>query len=234
VQSELLTAKAAAYIAKSVEKEVRKALAEPKDEKHSTQRLLEQEQKKLQNLITAIEGGSSAPDALLKAVKEREAAIKRLEAQLKREAQKPVSGKLPELSPWVREQLENLTTLLKTDPARVKSEFRRLNLKLTFSPIEAQPRAHYTVNGQCDLSALVIFYLRSRFQSAVLDLMRERSAAGRWDRRYRGYPCTDSKRGVIGGNTRVLAGLARRSDIRVHDLRNCRRRDSDRQGLRDG
>jgi hypothetical protein len=140
---------------------------------------LEQERKKLHNLIAAIEGGSSAPGALLKAVNERESAIKRLEAQLKRESQKPDKGKLPELSPWVREQLENLTTLLKTDPARVKSEFRRLNLQLTFTPIEAKPRAHYIVNGQCDLSALVFFYLRSRFQSAVLDSMRERLGQAR-------------------------------------------------------
>ena len=95
-----------------------------------------------------------------------------LEAQLKREDRKPATDKLPELSPWVREQLLNLTALLKNEPARVKSEFRRLNLQLTFNPIEAQPRAHYIVNGQCDLSALVISYFLWRFQSAVLDSMR--------------------------------------------------------------
>jgi hypothetical protein len=155
------------------------SFAQPKDESRSLQRLLEQERKKLQNLIAAIEGGSSAPEALLKAVNEREAAIKRLEAQLKRENPKPASTKLTELSPWVQEQPQNLTTLLKTDPVKVKSEFRRLNLNLTFNPVEAQPRAHYTVQGQCDLSALVFFYLRSRFQSAVLDLMRERSVQSR-------------------------------------------------------
>jgi hypothetical protein len=162
-------------VTKSVEKEVRRALAEPKNEKDSAGRLLEQERRKLQNLISAIEGGSDAPSALLKAVKEREATIKRLESQLKRESQKPASSKVPDLAPWVREQLQNLTALLKNDPARVKSEFRRLNLNLTFNPVEAEPRAHYVVKGQCDLSALVFFYLRSRFQSAALDSM-----SGRW------------------------------------------------------
>jgi hypothetical protein len=48
--------------------------------------------------------------------------------------------------------------LLKTDPVKVKSEFRRLNLQLKFNPIEAQPRAHYVVKGQCDLSALVFLF----------------------------------------------------------------------------
>jgi hypothetical protein len=28
------------------------------------------------------------------------------------------------------------------------------------------------LGGQCDLSALVLFYLRSRFQGAVLDVLR--------------------------------------------------------------
>jgi DNA invertase Pin-like site-specific DNA recombinase len=178
LQTELLKPSVAAYITTAVEKEVRKAVTQPKDESRSTQRLLEQERKKLQNLIAAIEGGSSTPEALLKAVREREAAIKRLEAQLKRDTPKPPS-ELPELSPWIGEQLQNLTGLLKSDPARVKSGFRRLNLQLTFNPVETKPRAHYTVNGQCDLSALVISYLRSRFQSAVLDLMREDSVHNR-------------------------------------------------------
>jgi hypothetical protein len=173
LQSELLKPVAADYVVKAVEKEVRKALAAPKSEKTSTHRLLDEERRKLQNLIAAIEGGSDAPAALLKAMKEREAAIKRLESQLKRELPKPAATKAPDLAPWVREQLQNLTALLKTDPLKVKSEFRRLNLNLTFNPIEAEPRPHFVVKGQCDLSALVFFYLCSRFQGAVLDYSRE-------------------------------------------------------------
>jgi DNA repair exonuclease SbcCD ATPase subunit len=175
LQSELLKPVVAGYVVKSVEKEVRKALAAAKTDKPSTQRQLDEERRKLQNLIAAIEGGSDAPAALLKAMKEREAAIKRLESQLKRELPKPVATKAPDLAPWVREQLQNLTALLKTDPVKVKSEFRRLNLNLTFNPIEAKPRPHFVVKGQCDLSALVFLFLRRRFQSAVLDRLRERS-----------------------------------------------------------
>ena len=80
---------------------------------------------------------------------------------------------LPDLPSWVRQQLEDLTGLLKSDPVKVKSEFRRLNLQLTFLPTEAEPRAHYIVKGQCDLGALVFFYLRSRRQGAVLGPIRE-------------------------------------------------------------
>jgi hypothetical protein len=107
-------------------------------------------------------------------MKEREATIKRLEAQLKSDSQKPLRGEMPKIAPWVREQLQDLTRLLKSDPVKAKSEFRRLNLQLTFNPIEAKPRPHFVVKGQCDLSALVFLFLRSRFQGAVLDYSRER------------------------------------------------------------
>ena len=69
---------------------------------------------------------------------------------------------------------ESVAGLLKSDPAKVKSEYRRLNLQLTFHPTEAEPRAHYIVKGQSDLGALVFFYLRSRRQSAVLGSLRVR------------------------------------------------------------
>jgi hypothetical protein len=42
-----------------------------------------------------------------------------------------------------------------------------------------EPRAHYVVKGQCDLSALVLLFLRRKSQSAVLDRMRERSVHSR-------------------------------------------------------
>jgi hypothetical protein len=178
LQSELLQPTASAHITKSLEREVQRALAAPKTG-DDLQRQLAQERKKLQNLIAAIEGGSTTPASLLKAVSEREATIKRLETDLRRQDEKPSGQKLPELSGWVREQLTDLTGLLKSNPAKVKSEFRRLNLQLTFHPTEAEPRAHYVVKGQCDLSALVFFYLRSRRPGAVLGPTREHQAHSR-------------------------------------------------------
>ena len=168
-----------AHITKSFEKEVQRALASPKAGANDNQRQLEQERKKLQNLITAIEGGASVSSTLLKAVADREATIKRLEAELRKEEEKPSSKKLPDLPSWVREQLKDLAGLLKSDPAKVKSEFRRLNLQLTFHPTEADPRDHYIVKGHCNLGALVFFYLRSRHQGAALGSLREHQAHSR-------------------------------------------------------
>jgi site-specific DNA recombinase len=183
LRSELLEPTALAHITKSLEKEVQRALAAPNQGRGDAERQLSQERKKLQNLIAAIEGGSTAPASLLKAVSEREATIKRLETELRKQEEKPSGKTLPDLPSWVRGQLEDLTGLLKSDPAKVKSEFRRLNLQLTFHPTEAEPRAHYIVKGQCDLSALVFFYLRSRRPGAVLGPTRGQSAAERRDRR---------------------------------------------------
>ena len=125
---------------------------------NDSQRQLEQERKKLQNLIAAIEGGASAPSTLLKAIADRKAMIKQLEADLRKREDKPPLKPLPELSGWVNEQLKDIVGLLESDPARVKSEFRRLDLQLTFHPTEAEPRPHYVVKGQCDLSALVFSF----------------------------------------------------------------------------
>jgi hypothetical protein len=179
LQTELLRPTALAHITKSLEKEVQRALAAPNHGRSDAERQLTQERKKLQNLIAAIEGGSTAPASLLKAVSEREAIIKRLETELRKQEEKPSGKPVPDLPSWVRQQLEDLTGLLKSDPVKVKSEFRRLNLQLTFHPTEAEPRPHYIVKGQCDLSALAYSYLRSRRPGAVLGPTKEHQTHSR-------------------------------------------------------
>ena len=175
LQAELLEPKALDYITKAAEREVQRALAAQNDGDGAIQRQLESEKRKLENLISVIEGGSSAPAALLKAIGERETSIKRLERELRKAEEKRTAKKLPDIPAFVKEQLQDLVKLLKSDPARVKAEVRRLNLQLTFKPVEAKPRPHYVVSGQCDLSALAFFYLRSRaIKGAVVDRMLER------------------------------------------------------------
>jgi hypothetical protein len=49
----------------------------------------------------------------------------------------------------------------------VKSEFRRLNLALTFNPVESEPRPRYVVKGQCDLGALVFFLSDPRIAASL-------------------------------------------------------------------
>ena len=77
------------------------------------------------------------------------------------------------------QQLADLVGVLKNDPGRVKAEFRRLNLQLEFRPVEAKPRPHYVVSGQCGLSALVFLFLRRRLAGAVLDRLKEESVHSR-------------------------------------------------------
>ena len=69
--------------------------------------------------------------------------------------------RMVDVSPdWLKQQLSDLAGLLKADVPRVKSEFRRLNLALSFNPVEGEPRTHYVVKGQCDLSALVFSFVQ--------------------------------------------------------------------------
>ena len=82
------------------------------------------------------------PDTGPKEYSVREATIERLEAELRKRDEEPSGKPHPDLPSWVREQLKDLAGLLKSDPAKVKSEYRRLNLQLTFHPTEAEPRAH--------------------------------------------------------------------------------------------
>ena len=70
---------------------------------------------------------------------EREATIARLEVELRRQEKKLPRGMLPDVRPWVEQQLQDLATMLKTDSGKAKAAFRRLNLQLTFEPIESKP-----------------------------------------------------------------------------------------------
>jgi site-specific DNA recombinase len=181
LQAELQAPQALAYITKAVERELKKASAGPKRADQVRKRL-DQEQRKLRNLVSALEGGAPALVTILKAIGEREASVAHLEGQLRAEPAKAPQAAVKDLPRWVEAQLGDLAALLKTDPARVKAEFRRLNLQLTFTPVEAEPRNHYVVKGQCDLSALAFSFVRpakrvgrgsSGRMGAVVDLLGE-------------------------------------------------------------
>jgi DNA invertase Pin-like site-specific DNA recombinase len=160
LQQELLKPMTVDYIVSAVQKEVKKASAARPNDVGALRKQLEQEKRKLQNLVTALEGGASAPSAVLKAVSEREKAIAQLEGQIRSAAEPKPLAKVAVTSDWVQEQLGDLAGLLRSDVARAKTEFRRLNLSLSFTPTDASPRPHYVVKGQCDLSALVFSFSR--------------------------------------------------------------------------
>jgi len=159
LQAELLKPQTLAYITERLEKEIKKSTSTPADGA-VVQKRLEQEKRKLQNLLRALEGGASAPETVVKAIGEKEKVIAELEMQVRSVAEPRPAPKLTDTEGWVRTQLEDLAGLLHEDVPKVKAEFRRLNLALTFTPTDAQPRPHYVVKGQCDLSALVFSFLR--------------------------------------------------------------------------
>jgi hypothetical protein len=189
LHEQLLEPGTLAYILKAVEREAKKAAAATPSRAAAVKRL-EQERRKLQNLVSALEGGSPGPAAVLKAIAEREKAIGELEAQVRAVADAPTRRNLSVSSDWVKHQLSDLAGLLKEDVPRVKAELRRLNLALTFTPTDAAPRPHYVVKGQCDLSALVFSFVQGADRGrgsltrlgAVVDLSREEAAVGRPDR----------------------------------------------------
>lgn len=90
----------------------------PEDGSKRIERQLDQERRKLQNLIAAIEGGSGTPSSLLKAIADREGAIKKLEGELRKAEDKPAGEQLPDVPSWVEVQLQELTGLLKSAPQR--------------------------------------------------------------------------------------------------------------------
>ena len=160
LQEELLKPGTLAYITKALEREAKKLRTAPRDGMAATKRL-EQERRKLQNLISALEGGSSSPAAVLNAIGERERIIGELEAQVRSFGGQNRPRTVDSSPEWVKQQLSDLAGFLKDDVPRVKSEFRRLNLALTFTPVEGEPRPHYVVNGQCDLGALAFSFVRA-------------------------------------------------------------------------
>ena len=165
-------------IAKGVEREAKRALSAT-SETGAIERQLLEDRRKLQNLVSAIEAGGVSAGSLVSAVTARERSIAALETRLRQARTTPDLSELNKIRPWVERQLADLVGLLKNDPVRVKAEFRRLNLQLQFRPVEAEPRPHFVVTGQCGLSALVFLFLRRRLKGAVLDPMRGRQGRER-------------------------------------------------------
>lgn len=94
-----------------------------------------------------MEDGASSPATVLNAITEREKVIAELEAQVRAAGEVRVQRKLDVPTEW-QHQLSDLAGVLKDDIVRVKSEFRRLNLALTFHPVDGDRRPHYVVKGQ--------------------------------------------------------------------------------------
>jgi site-specific DNA recombinase len=83
LHGELLEPATITYITKAVEREVKRSAGGGPKKTEQVRKRLDHEKRKLQNLVTALEDGSSTPAAILNAIREREKTI----AQLEREAE---------------------------------------------------------------------------------------------------------------------------------------------------
>jgi site-specific DNA recombinase len=185
LQAELLKPEAVAYVTQRLEKEIKKALAGGSKNSDDVRRRLQQEKRKVQNLVTALAEGASNSASVLAAIAEKEKIIAQFERELESAPVKRAEVPLADLRRWVEGQLSDLVALLKFDVPKVKAEFRRLNLALTFTPTDASPRPHFVVTGQCDLSALAFSFVRPRSSAAssrlgaLVDLFRANQAQAR-------------------------------------------------------
>lgn len=97
---------------------------------------------RLQRLVEAIENGV-APSSLAATIAERQAEIASLDATLA-DLDAPLQQRLAVMPSWVRQQLEDLTSLLTETPGRAKTEFQRLGMRVTMTPVVAEnARPHY-------------------------------------------------------------------------------------------
>ncbi|PYR93544.1 MAG: hypothetical protein DMF84_09080 [Acidobacteria bacterium] len=205
LQAELVRPEVEKYVLERVQTELAKRRDGQPQREAKLQKELKEERRKLQNLVSAIEGGAHVP-SLMAALKEREAAVAQLEAALRRgeKAAKPLAM-AADLPSAVAEQLRSLHQLLLTNPERTKSEFRRLNLKLEWTPIEAEPRPYIAVKGQCDLSALAFSVLvpAERRMGAVVGLSLGRAAVERsWSRARFTHTARDGRAGSAPSTAR--------------------------------
>jgi hypothetical protein len=110
-------------------------------------------ERKLRNLIAAVEDGVQTP-AVLRAIREREAEIVSLARQLAA-AEEPLDNRLTVIPTWVRQQLEDAAGLLADSPTRAKAEFQRFGIKFTLHPVRNEgPRAFLRAIGEGDFERL--------------------------------------------------------------------------------
>jgi site-specific DNA recombinase len=179
LQRELLQPQTLSYVTRQVQDALSQALTAGPERAPLVRNRLNEERRKCQRLVSAIEGGADVV-SVVEALREREAIIQRLEgelAQLEAQADDVSLDTIENLEVWVEQQLQDLHGLLQETPERVKTEFRRLHLHVCLHPVEASPRPYFRVEGQCHLIALAIsFWTQAdRFASAPVRRYREGS-----------------------------------------------------------
>ena len=143
--------------------QVSQALNAIVDERPRKRHALEQESKavreRLSHLVTAVEAGN-ASSTVFQAIRAREAEMASLDAALA-DADVPLDDRLAVMPTWVRQQLDDVASLLAGSPERTKREFQRLNIRFTVSPVATEgPRPFLRAEGSGEFEHLAF----SRFQ----------------------------------------------------------------------
>jgi hypothetical protein len=151
LQTELQRPEVTAYILKTVEERARQALEKPRD-RTRLEKELTQEQRKLQNLIRALESGQLA-DSILAAISKREENVRRLEREL---ATLNVKSQPVSVDPaWIGQQLTDLAALLKGSAERTRPILKKLNLQVRLYPVQPEgERPHLRAVATADLDVL--------------------------------------------------------------------------------
>ena len=137
---------------KSVTTEVMKALSTAPSDRKKLQQRRDDVEKKLANLVAAIEHGIALPK-VHEQVATRQAELRQIDEQLEI-LERPADVDISVIPTWVEQQVRDLSGLLADSPQRAKDEFQRLNMRFTVTPIRDKERPFLRVEGTGDLDSL--------------------------------------------------------------------------------
>jgi DNA invertase Pin-like site-specific DNA recombinase len=153
LRTELLKPDTIAYIAARLAAALNHAINARPEQRSELERAKARAEQKLQNLITAVEDGART-SRVVQAIKDREDEILALECRLAAVAE-PLHERLAVIPTWVRQQLEDVASLLSDVPERAKAEFQRAGLVFTLSPVqEPGSRPFLRAEGSGDFERL--------------------------------------------------------------------------------
>jgi hypothetical protein len=149
LQEELQHPDTVAYVTEALSARIAVALDNGSRRRHRLEGERTRIQKKLDNLIAALENDGPAP-TVRQAIRAREADLARLQRDLEA-IREPLGEKLAVLPSWVESQLGNLAGLLNEAPDRVRHHLNHIGVRFTVSPVSDQGRSFLRAAGSANL-----------------------------------------------------------------------------------
>lgn len=136
LRAELLRPETVLHVTRALADELSRVIDQRPKLRARAEEAMREARRRLENLITAVEGGAGA-SSLLDAIRAREADVQRLRTELDALSE-PLEHNLAVMPTWVRQQLEDLAGLLSDTPERTKAEFKRLGVSFTLHPVHEE------------------------------------------------------------------------------------------------